>query len=131
MTAQPIRVDPDAGIPDLVRRLGDDGKRLISNEIQLAKLETTESVHRAGVGAAWMGVAFAVGVITLVALTIFLITAIGRVASGHMWVGSLIVGAAELVLSLMLLKRGVKALAAPSYTLPETRAALREIVRRG
>src|SRR4051812_38854996 len=48
MGAQRIPVDPDTGIPDLIHRLGDDSKRLMTDEVRLAKLETKDSLTRAG-----------------------------------------------------------------------------------
>ena len=90
MTARPIATDPDTGIPDLIRRLTDDSKRLVTDEVQLAKLETKDSLHCAARGALWLGVAFGVFVIVLVALTVFVTTLIGRIANGHMWVGALV-----------------------------------------
>jgi hypothetical protein len=121
-------VDPDAGIPDLIRRLTDDSKRLVNDEVRLAKLEMRDAVHRAGRGAMWLGIGFGVGVVALVGFTLFSITLIGRVASGHMWVGALITGALELVVALVLFKRGKRAYAEPSYTLSETRHALSDTV---
>ena len=124
MTARPIVTDPDAGIPDLIRRLTDDSKRLVTDEVQLAKLETKDSLHRAARGGLWLGVAFGVFVIALVALTVFVATLIGRVANGHMWVGALVTGVIELALGAWLLKRGLSTYTMPSYTLEETRSAL-------
>jgi hypothetical protein len=122
----PIQTDPDAGIPDLIRQLGDDSKRLVTNEVRLAKLEMQESVQRAGRGAVQLAVAFGIGIVMLVALTLFLATLIGRIARGHMWVGALVTGAIELGLAVMLLRRGLGILRAPSYSLEETRAALKD-----
>ena len=124
MTARPIVTDPDTGIPDLIRRLTDDSKRLVTDEVQLAKLEAKESLHRASRGALWLGVAFGVAVIMLVALTVFVATLIGRIASGHMWVGALVTGVIELGLGFWLLKRGLATYTKPSYTLKETRGSL-------
>lgn len=124
MTARPIATDPDTGIPDLIRRLTDDSKRLVTDEVQLAKLETKESLHRAARGSLWLGVAFGVFVIALVALTVFVATLIGRIANGHMWVGALVTGVIELALGSWLLKRGLSMYTVPSYTLEETRGAL-------
>jgi Putative Actinobacterial Holin-X, holin superfamily III len=122
----PIQTDPDAGIPDLIRQLGDDSKRLVTNEVRLAKLEMQESVQRAGRGAVQLAIAFGIGIVMLVALTLFLATLIGRIARGHMWVGALVTGAIELGLAVMLLRRGLGILRAPSYSLEETRAALKD-----
>jgi uncharacterized membrane protein YqjE len=122
-----MRFDPDAGIPDLVRRLTDDGKRLVSDEIRLAKIETKENVKRAGRGGIRMGLAFGIGVVALVALTLVLVTLIGRLANGHMWVGAIATGVVELVVAVVLIKKGLGAFGEPSYTLEETRAGLSTI----
>jgi uncharacterized membrane protein YqjE len=125
--ASPAHIDPDAGIPDLVRRLADDGKRLVANEIRLAKIETKENVKNAGRGGIRLAVAFGIGVVAMVGLTLLMVTLIGRLANGHMWVGALVTGVLELVLSVVLIKKGVGALAEPSYTLEDTRAGLSTI----
>ena len=65
----PTRIDPDAGIPDLFRRLTDDSKRLVSDEVRLAKLEISESVHAGARGALWLALAFGVGVVGMVGFT--------------------------------------------------------------
>lgn len=126
MTARPIVSDPDTGIPDLIRRLTDDSKRLMTDEVQLAKIETKDSMRRAAKGALWMGLAFGAGVVMLVSLTILLATLIGRLVNGHMWLGALVTGALELVLGVWLLKRGLATYGSESYTLAETRGALRD-----
>ena len=125
MTARPnVVIDPDTGIPDLIRRLTDDSKRLVTDEFQLAKLETKDSLHRASRGALWLGLAFGVSIIMLVALTVFVATLIGRIANDHMWVGALVTGVIELALGFWLLKRGLATYTQPSYTLVETRSSL-------
>jgi hypothetical protein len=124
VTARPIVTDPDTGIPDLIRRLTDDSKRLVTDEVQLGKLEAKESLHRATRGALWLAVAFGVAVIMLVALTVFITTLIGRIANGHMWVGALITGVVELGIGFWMLKHGLATYTKPSYTLEETRSSL-------
>ena len=126
MTARPIISDPDTGIPDLIRRLTDDSKRLVTDEVSLAKIEARESVHRATKGALWIALALGVSVVMLVALTVFVTTLIGRVGHGHMWVGALITGVVELAIGFWLLKRGLATYAEPSYTLEQTRHALKD-----
>jgi hypothetical protein len=125
--ANPARMDPDAGIPDLIRRLSDDGKRLVADEIRLAKIETKENVRNAGRGAVRLVLAFGVGVVALVALTLLMVTLIGRLANGHMWVGAIVTGIVEVIVAGVLIKKGIGAFAEPSYTLAETRAALSTI----
>lgn len=125
MSARPnVAIDPDAGIPDLIRRLTDDSKRLVSDEVELAKLEAKDSLHRAARGGIWLGIAFGIAVIMLVALTVFVTTLIGRLANDHMWVGALITGVIELAVGFWLLKRGLATYAQPSYTLEATRSSL-------
>ena len=125
--ASPMRSDPDAGIPDLVRRLTDDGKRLVADEVRLAKIETKENVKRAGRGGIRLAVSFGIGVVALVAMTLVLVTLIGRLASGHMWVGAIVTGILELVVAVVMFKKGFKAFGEPSYTLEQTRAGLSTI----
>jgi len=124
MAAAPVRSDPDLGIPDLIRRLTQDSKRLVADEVRLAKIDATDSMHRAARGVMWMALAFGVGVVVFVALTLFMATLIGRLASGHMWVGALVVGALEIGVGVWLVKRGISAMVAPSYSLEESRNAL-------
>ncbi len=116
--------DLDAGIIDLIRRLSDDSKRLVSDEVRLAKIEAKDSLGRATRGVLWMALAFGVSVVMLVALTIFLVTLIGRSVNGHMWVGALVTGVLELGLGGYLIKRGLTTITEPSYTLEASRLAL-------
>ena len=116
--------DLDAGITDLIRRLSDDSKRLVTDEVRLAKIEAKDSVSRATRGVLWLALAFGVSVVMLVALTIFLVTLIGREVNGHMWVGALVTGVLELGLGSYLIKRGLAAISEPSYSLEASRRAL-------
>ena len=123
-----IEIDPDAGIPDLIRRLTSDSKRLAGDEVRLAKMEMGESVKTGARGALWVSLAFGAGVIAMVALTIALASFIGWLANGHMWVGALVTAAIELPLAFWLITWGIKELARPSYTFAETRDTVRETV---
>ena len=124
MTALPISSDPDTGIPDLIRRLTQDSKRLAADEVRLAKIDAKDSLHRAARGVMWMALAFGTVVVVFVALTLFLVTLIGRTANGHMWIGALVTGALEIGIGGYLVKRGISTMTAPSYTLEESRGAL-------
>ena len=125
--ANPAHFDPDAGIPDLVRRLADDGKRLVADEIRLAKIETKDNVRNAGRGGIRLALAFGIGVVAMVGMTLLMVTLIGRLANGHMWVGAIVTGIVELILAVVLIRKGVGSFAEPSYTLEDTRAALSTI----
>jgi uncharacterized membrane protein YqjE len=122
----PTRIDPDAGIPDLVRRLTDDSKRLVADEVRLAKLEISENLHAGARGALWLTLAFGIGVIGMVGVTIFLATAIGSLANGHMWLGAMVTGILELGLAAFLVTRGIGAFKRPSYSLKQTRETLKD-----
>jgi uncharacterized membrane protein YqjE len=124
MAVQRMPVDPDTGIPDLISRLGDDSKRLVMDEVQLAKLELRQSLSRAGRGALRLGIAFGVGVVAMVAFTLLVATLIGRLAAGHMWIGAMVTGVVELGIALWLIKRGLSAFKEPSYTLEQTRTVV-------
>ena len=126
MGVQRMPVDPNVGIPDLVGRLGDDAKRLVSDEVRLTKLELQENMHRAGMGTMWLGAAFGAGFVMLVALTVLVATLIGRAVAGHMWLGAIIVGVAELVLAAWFVKLGISAIKEPSYSLEQTRESVEE-----
>ena len=127
VTARPIvHADPDTGIPDLVRRLTDDSKRLAGDEVRLAKLELHESVRTGARGTLWLAIAFGVAVVALVALTVFLVAIVGRIANGNYWAGALIVGLLEAGVGYFLIRRGLSAFKEPSYTLEESRAALKD-----
>ena len=123
--AQRVPIDPDKGVTDLVRQLGDDSKRLLKDEVRLAKLEGAESIQRASRGAMWLGIAFGITVVTLVAFTLFFATLFGRVANGHYWIGAMLTAALEVALGLWLVQRGLKAFKQAPYSLPDTRAGLR------
>jgi uncharacterized membrane protein YqjE len=125
MAVTRMPIDPDAGIPDLIHRLGDDSKRLMSDEVRLAKLELKDNVKRGGKGVMWLGMAFGIGVVAMVFLTLTLATLIGRIAAGHMWIGALVTGVVEVVVAAVLVKRGLTAFAEPSYALEQTRASLK------
>jgi uncharacterized membrane protein YqjE len=125
-----VPIDPEKGINDIARQLADDSKRLLTGELRLAKIETAEIMHRAGRGALWMGMAFGVAVVALVAFTILFATLIGRVVNGHYWVGALAIGIVEVVAGAWLLKRGFATFGNAPYSLPETRTGLHLIRKR-
>jgi hypothetical protein len=115
----------ELGIPDLIRHLTEDSKRLVRDEVRLAKLEMRESVRTSTRGALWLALAFGAGVVAMVALTIMLAALLGRLL-GNYWAGTLITAALELGGGFLLVKRGLKALAEPSYTFEESRQSLRD-----
>ena len=123
---QPSVSHPDTGIPDLIRTLADDSKRLAGNEVRLAKLELRESVHTAARGTLRIAVAFGVGVVALTAATVMVASGIGQLIGHHFWLGAIITGILELGLAALLITRGIGAFAQPSYSLEETRDSLKD-----
>ena len=119
------QIDPDVGIPDLIRRLADDSKRLATDEVRLAKLELGENLRTGARGTLWLAVAFGVGVVAMTAATIFLAALIGRLAAGHMWLGAIVTGLLELGVAFFLIKKGIGAFSKPSYTFEQTRESLK------
>lgn len=130
VSARPVVItDPDTGIPDLIRRLTDDSKRLVTDEVQLAKIEAKEKIKAATNGVIWLALAFGVSVVMFAALTLFVATLIGRIANGHMWLGALLTGLVELGVGGWLVKKGLSTLTAPSYSLSESREALKDTAK--
>ena len=127
MPVHPVpHTDSDAGIPDLVRRLTDDSKRLLGDEVRLAKLEIGESVRTGARGTLWMAVSFGVGVVTMIAMTVSLVAAIGAIAGGHMWIGAIATGIIEVAAAVWLIRKGLKRFGEPSYTFQASRQALQD-----
>lgn len=126
MAVSRMDTDPNVTLGDLVGRLADDGKRLIGDEIRLAKLEIGEGIRTGGRGMMWLALAFGIGIVALVALTVFLTAAIGRLANGNTWAGALITAVLELAVGAWLVMRGLTAFRTPSYTLGESREELRK-----
>lgn len=121
-------IDPDVGIPDLVRRLTDDSRRLVGDEVRLAKLEIQESLHTGTRGMMWLAAAFGAGVVALVALTV-LLAVVGARLLGNWWAGALATGVVEVALGGLLLKHGLALYRRAPYSLPETRAAVADTAR--
>jgi len=120
------RIDPETGIPDLIRRLGDDSRRLAGDEVRLAKLELHQSVRSGVDGSVRLALALAFGIVAAVALTVLLVAALGRILNDHYWAGAVIIGALQLVGGFLLLRRGMTAVKTPSYSLQASRESLKD-----
>jgi hypothetical protein len=121
-------VENGAGVADLVRRLTDDSRRLVTDEVRLAKLETREGVRTSARGAMWLAVAFGAAVIGLTAVTVLLSVLLGRLL-GNLWAGALLTGVLELIVGYLLLRHGLSLYKEPSYSLEETRSELARTAR--
>jgi hypothetical protein len=121
-----VQIDPETGIPDLIRRLADDSKRLASDEVRLAKLEMHQNVRAAVRGSTELAIGLGFGIVAAVALTVLLVMLISAALNHHYWAGALIVGAAELVAGMLCLRRGRAVVAKPSSTLAASRESLKD-----
>lgn len=119
-------VDPNAGIPDLVKRLKSDAAQLAKDEVRLAKLEMKETLATGARGLLWLAIAFGVAAVALVAWTLFVATLIAQLA-GHAWIGALAAGVLDLAIAALLVLQGVRVLGKPSYTMEQTRETISEL----
>jgi uncharacterized membrane protein YqjE len=120
------QIDPDTGIPDLIRRLGEDSRRLAGDEVRLAKLELHESVRSGAAGTIGLALSLAFAIVAAVGLTVLLAAAIAVMLDHNYWAGALIVGVLELVVGAILVKRGVGAVKSPPYSLRASRESLKD-----
>jgi uncharacterized membrane protein YqjE len=120
------QIDPETGIPDLVRRLGEDSKRLAGDEVRLAKLELHEGLRSGVAGSIRLALALAFGIVAAVALTVLLVAAVAAMLNHNYWAGALIVGVLELVVGAVLVKRGVATVKSPPYSLRASRESLKD-----
>lgn len=120
-----VPIDPDAGIPDLIRRLVDDSRRLAGDEVRLAKIEMRENVHEATRGGIWLGIAFGAGVVALIGLTVLLTALLGGLL-GNLWAGALVTAVLWLGSGYLLITRGLAQIKEQSFTLPVTRETTKE-----
>ena len=125
---QGIRIEPEPTIGDLVARLTDDSKRLVHNEVRLARLETGESIQQAMQGGIRLALAFGITILTLVALSVLLTAVIGSVLIGEAWAGALITGALEMIVGALILWGGLRVMKRADFTLGESRAELKATV---
>ena len=84
-----VQIDPNTGIPELIRRLADDSKRLASDEVRLAKLELADNVRTASHGGLRLAVAFGIGVVALTAFTVAFAALIGQLIGHNYWLGAM------------------------------------------
>ncbi len=79
----------DDSIAELTRRLSDQTKTLVQQEMELAKAELSEKGKRAGIGAGMFGGAGLFGFFAFATLTAFLILALAEAVDA--WLAALIV----------------------------------------
>lgn len=108
-----------ASIVGLIRDLADDTRTLIQQEIQLAKLEATETARRVVVDSAWIGAG--AGVVAVGGLCLVLALALGLGSLlGSYWLGTLITGAILVLAGALIAWKGIRDLQKGGFAPTET-----------
>jgi hypothetical protein len=118
----------EPSIGELFKRLSADASHLVQQEIGLAKAELGETARRLGRTAAKLAVAAGIAIPGALAITAFLVIALGD-AIGSYWAGALIVGAALLGTAAIMVRRALRALREEPIGAPTTAQTLREDAR--
>jgi uncharacterized membrane protein YqjE len=108
----------DASFADLTRRLSDQTKLLVQQEVELAKAELSEKGKRAGMGAGMFGGAGLFGLFAFATLTACLILALSEAVAP--WLAALIVTAVYGAIAGVLALTGKKKVQQATPPMPET-----------
>ncbi len=117
--------DDGPSLGELLKRLSGDMGTLVSQEVHLAKAELRESASTAAKAASKLGVAMTFAIAGTIALTAFLVIAIGGAIDNY-WLAALIVGAAELLAGVLLAKGAINSMKSSGIKPTETIETLRE-----
>ncbi|HEX6574423.1 MAG TPA: phage holin family protein [Gemmatimonadaceae bacterium] len=115
----------DSSLGELLKRLSSDTGDLISQEIALAKAEVKESAANIAKGLTKFLVAWMFGMAGFLALTAFLIVAIGG-ATGRYGTVALVVGVVEVIVAAVAAKGAMSSMRPDKITPKETIATLNE-----
>jgi uncharacterized membrane protein YqjE len=108
----------DASLADLTRRLSDQTKLLVQQEVELAKAELSETGKRAGMGAGMFGGAGLFGLFAFATLTTCLILALSEAVAP--WLAALIVTLVYGAVAGVLALTGKKKVQEATPPMPET-----------
>ena len=108
----------DASFADLTRRLSDQTKLLVQQEVELAKAELSEKGKRAGIGAGMFGGAGLFGLFAFATLTACLILALSEAVAP--WLAALIVTVVYGAIAGVLALTGKKKVQEATPPMPET-----------
>ena len=87
----------------------ESAKRLVSDEVRLARLEAAEGARPLSRGLAGVAAAFGLSVIAATAATVLAIAVVGNLA-GTLWIGALSIGLFEILLGGIFYNRGRRSL---------------------
>lgn len=113
-----------APIGELLRRFTDDASLLVRQELELARAEVRESAVRVRDMAVRMAIATALAVPGLLALTAFVILALGEAINSY-WLSALIVGVILTGTAVLLARQGMRRVQ-DGVGLPRTTRSLRQ-----
>lgn len=121
--AQPYPIEePDSSLGDLAGRLTTDMGALLSDHLELARVEITADVKKAAKGAGLLGAGAAAGWIAALVLSLAASWGLAE-ALDSIWMGFLIVGAVWAVVAAVMIANGKKRVDAvdpvPSQTMDE------------
>jgi MFS family permease len=107
----------EQSLGELVQELATETSTLVRQEIELAKVETTQKARTAGKGAGLIGAAAVIGLLAAGALTAFLIMLLdGALAN---WLSALIVGVVFLAIAGILALQGKNRIQRATPPVPE------------
>lgn len=114
-----------APLSQLLRELAADGRRLVRDEIGLAKMELRQSARTFAADGAIVGAGAFVGALGVVCLTAGLVIGLGLLV-GSYWASALIIGALLLVAGLLMVVKGLEAVRSTSIKPERTIETLKE-----
>jgi uncharacterized membrane protein YqjE len=112
---------------ELLKQLSQETSTLVRQELELARAELKEQGKRAGAGAGLFGGAGAMGLVTLGALTAFLIAVLDT--GMPLWLAALIVAVVEAAITGVLAMRGRRRIKEATPPAPHTVDTVKEDVQ--
>ncbi len=108
-----MRAESDERLTSMVGQLALDSRNLVIDEVRLAQLELHQGARAAARGVAGVAAAFGIAVIAATATTALFAMLLGD-ALGELWLGCVVIGAAEILVGTILVSRGRRRLATPA-----------------
>jgi uncharacterized membrane protein YqjE len=121
----PTAAEPEPPLGELFRQLAEDSATLIRQEMQLARTELRESVRSITRGALMLAIGGGLLLVGLLALTAFLIVALGAALDNY-WLGALIVALLYGAIGGVMLMRGKEKLQGSDLKPEQTIRSLQE-----
>lgn len=112
-------------VGDLLRDLADDTKRLVRQEIELAKMEVGRTAKRFAIDGVWIAAGAALVAVGGLCLVIALALLLGALLDSY-WLGTAITGGALVLVGALLAWKGARDIGKTSPAPRTTMASLRE-----